>query len=330
MLMVDYVTKVAEFAVIYGKKSAVIARAFWNAWLCRYGVPDCVTTDNANDFAGDFARLLHRQGVTHIKITPLNPAANGAVERLVRSLKTMVRQYVNDHPAHWIQSLPTVRMAYMSRLHSTLRVAPSQMLMGFTPRPPTAISSLFAAQSRPVLVACAPITQGLVTTTQAQTAMHSDAPGSADPMAAALADLVYIDGANGDELRAIYHNYVNGLANYLGHLDDLAVQSLRRHSTKVVKRWLHRKWKAKRTGVNLQVGDLVLELVDPPPGAFHHNVIGPFKIVGFTNEHRTNAILQTGSTDFRDAQRYVRPVRRLAKYYTASALQRQQPDTAAA
>jgi hypothetical protein len=99
---------------------------------------------------------------------------------------------------------------------------------------------------------------------------------------------------------------------------------------KSVKRWLHRKWKAKRTGVNLQVGDLVLELVDPPPGAFHHNVIGPFKIGGFTNEHRTNAILQTGSTDFRDAQRYVRPVRRLAKYYTASALQRQQPDTAAA
>ena len=337
MLMVDYVTKVAEFAVIYGKKSATIARAFWNGWLCRYGVPDCVTTDNARDFDGDFARLMQRQGIKHIRITPLNAAANGAVERLVRSVKSMVTQYVNDHPAHWIQSLPTVRMAYMSRLHSTLRITPSQMLMGFTPRPPTTVSNLFAANSRPVLIASA-VSQALTSGTLASHSAHDAATdsavamlmpgqpaahtpdgtsdGTASPMAHAFDDLLYIDSASDEELQAIYHKYVNGLAGYLGHQYDLADAALRRHSAKVVQRWLTRQWKIKRMGTNLQVGDLVLELVGPSPGAFCHNVIGPFKIVAFTNHHRNNAVLQTGATEFRGAQRYIRRVRSLAKYYT--------------
>jgi hypothetical protein len=324
--MVDYVTKVAEFAVIYGKKSAAIARAFWNGWLCRYGVPDCVTSDNARDFDGDFARLMQRQGIKHIRITPLNAAANGAVERLVRSVKSMVTQYVNDHPAHWIQSLPTVRMAYMSRLHSTLRITPSRMLMGFTPRPPTTVSNLFAANSRPVLIASA-VSQALAPATLASQSAHDAAAGSvvtmlmpgqpaahthagtsdgtASPMAHALDDLLYIDSANEEELQAIYHKYVSGLASYLGHQYDLADAALRRHSAKVIKRWLTRQWKSKRMGTDLQIGDLVLELVDPSPGAFSHNVIGPFKIVGFTNHHRNNAVLQTGATEFRGAQRYI-------------------------
>ncbi len=72
---------------------------------------------------------------------------------------------------------------------------------------------------------------------------------------------------------------------------------------------------------NLQVGDLVPELVDPSPGAFCHNVLGPFKIVAFTNHHRNNAVLQTGATEFRGAQRYIRRVRSLAKYCTVQDLQ---------
>ncbi len=66
----------------------------------------------------------------------------------MRSLKAMVTQYANDHPAHcWKQTMPTVRIAYMSRLHSTLRATPSQMLMGFNPRLQTTVSSLFSAHS---------------------------------------------------------------------------------------------------------------------------------------------------------------------------------------
>jgi hypothetical protein len=135
-------------------------------------------------------------------------------------------------------------------------------------------------------------------------------------VAPAVDGLAYIDCATEEELRAIYHKYANGLARYLSHLDGLAADALRRHSVKAAARWLRRQWKAKRTGTNLQVGDLVLEIVNPSPGAFCHNVIGPFRIVAFTNAHRNNAVLETGTTGFRGAQRYVRHIKSLARYYT--------------
>jgi hypothetical protein len=139
-------------------------------------------------------------------------------------------------------------------------------------------------------------------------------------MAAAPEGLAYIDCATDEELQAIYHKYASGVARYLGHLDGLAEEALRRHSTRVTERWLRRQWKAKRTGTDLQVGDLVLELITPSPGAFCHSVIGPFKIVGFTSQHRNNAVLETGAPEFRGPQRYIRRVQSLAKYYTAQHL----------
>jgi hypothetical protein len=332
VIMVDYFTKIAEFAVIYGKKSSAIARAVWNAWLCRYGVPDYITCDNARDFEGDFARMLHRQGIKTIKITALHPAANGAAERLVRSLKAMLTQYVNDHPAHWIQSLPTVRMAYMSRLHSTLQVTPSQMLMGFNPKPPTTVSRLFAAGTTPTLVASAsasasasgpprshpPVAAGA---SVALAPRHSGMPQlcslSAQQMpAVAPAEdqlAIYLDQATEAEVAAAY---AARLGDYINYLDGLADAALRRHSSKLASRWLHRQWKAKRGTATLAVDDLVLELVEPPHGAFRHNVLGPFKIVGFTNQHQNVAVLQTGTTSFRDSQQYTRHISRLAKYFT--------------
>ena len=289
-LMVDYFTKVAEFAVVFDREAATIARALWNAWLCRYGVPDYITTDNAGDFAGDFAYCLHRLGVQQITISPLHASANGAVERLVKTLKGMISAYINDTPAHWIQSLPTVRMAYMTRLHSTLGVSPNEMLMGFSPSPPTALTSLLRSRQPPsVLVANASTTL------------------TADDAA------VYIDQAHPTEL---YFNYAHDLASYMNYMDGVAFDSLRRHSRRSAARWLRRTWKARRADIQLAVGDYVLELVNSTAGPFKHSVIGPFKIVGFTNHSQNIAILETGATQFRGQQQYTRHISLLSKYYT--------------
>jgi hypothetical protein len=50
VVMIDYFTKAAEFAVIYDKKPASVARALYYAWLCRYFVPSHVTSDNGTEF----------------------------------------------------------------------------------------------------------------------------------------------------------------------------------------------------------------------------------------------------------------------------------------
>lgn len=41
---------------------------------------------------------------------------------------------VNDHPVHWVEVVPQVRMAYVSRLHRAIGVSPFEMLHGCAPK----------------------------------------------------------------------------------------------------------------------------------------------------------------------------------------------------
>jgi hypothetical protein len=75
VIMVDYFTKAAEFAVVYNKSAANVARAFYYSWICRYFVPSHVTSDNGTEFDKDFVHLLARLGIKHIHTSAAHPAA---------------------------------------------------------------------------------------------------------------------------------------------------------------------------------------------------------------------------------------------------------------
>ena len=134
VIMVDYFTKAAEFAVVYTKRPAAVARAFYYGWVCRYFVPTYITTDNGSEFADEFVHMVARLGIKHIHTSACHPAANGAVERLVKEFKGLLNRHINAHPEHWVQSVPLVRMQYMSRLHKALGMSPHEMLFGRKPK----------------------------------------------------------------------------------------------------------------------------------------------------------------------------------------------------
>ena len=133
VLIIDYFTKAAEFYTIYSKKHQAVAEAFYYVWICRYGNCEIVTSDNGGEFAKEFAHMLARLGVQHMHTSACHPAANGAVERLVRSFKEIIAKFVNDHPVHWVRAIPQARMAYMSRVHRAIGVSPFEMLHGCSP-----------------------------------------------------------------------------------------------------------------------------------------------------------------------------------------------------
>jgi len=135
VVMIDYFTKAAEFGVVYEKTPAAVARAFYYNWICRYFVPSHVTSDNGTEFEVEFEHLLARLGIKHVHTSACHPAANGVVERLVGTFKSMLERHVNAHPAHWLQSVPVVRMQYWCRLHKTLGMSPQEMVFGKVPLP---------------------------------------------------------------------------------------------------------------------------------------------------------------------------------------------------
>ena len=128
LLVVDYFTKAAEFVVIENKRSETTARAFHDHWLCRFGVPVWITCDNGQEFGGAFRHQLDRLGVAVVNISPYNSQANGAVERLVRTMKQILFSKVALATHDWPALLPQVRAEYMDRVHSVTGFSPNDLV----------------------------------------------------------------------------------------------------------------------------------------------------------------------------------------------------------
>lgn len=127
-IIVDYFTKAAEFVSIPDKSSASVARAFHDRWLMRYGAPEWVTSDNGLEFGGAFRHQLARFGVDHVTISPYHPQANGAVERLVRTLKKILAAKVAGAMHDWEALLPQVQAEYMHRRHTSSGYSPNELV----------------------------------------------------------------------------------------------------------------------------------------------------------------------------------------------------------
>lgn len=139
------------------KIAAAVAKAFYYTWICRYFVPSHVTSDNCTEFDKQVAHLLASLGIKHVRTTECHPAANGVVERLVKSFKAMLVAHVNTHAQHWVQSVPVMRMQYWLRLHSALDMSPHEMVYRRQPVPIMPLANHFvnlAASTAPVVSVC--------------------------------------------------------------------------------------------------------------------------------------------------------------------------------
>ena len=83
----------------------MVARAFFESWVCHFGVPLRVTTDQGRQFESFLFRHLNiLTGTTNICTTVYHPAANGMVERLHCQLKAAI----HCHQRRWTEVLPLV------------------------------------------------------------------------------------------------------------------------------------------------------------------------------------------------------------------------------
>ena len=140
MVIIDYFTKAAELVAVPSKSAECIARALWDNWFCRYGVPSHVTSDNGTEFSGEFAAMLERLGVVHVTTAVRHPQANGVCERMVGTMKRKLYSYCDGHPTHWISYLPRLRYAYMQEVHGATHYSPFEMVYGFSPQHPLPVN----------------------------------------------------------------------------------------------------------------------------------------------------------------------------------------------
>ena len=129
----DYFTKWKEAYPLPDMEALSIAKVLVNEFICWFGVPDSIHTDQGKNFEAKVIReICHLLGVTKTRTTPYHPQSDGLVERFNRTLLEMLSTTVADEH-DWDLSLPTLLLAYRTSVQETTGTTPFQLMFGRNP-----------------------------------------------------------------------------------------------------------------------------------------------------------------------------------------------------
>ena len=115
LTMIDELTGWAEAVSIVDQSAATVARAVYNVWFARYGVPEQLHSDRGTQFeVALFAELCSTFGTDKTRTTSYRPQDNGECERCNRTLVAMLRRAVQKRPFDWETLLAPVLQSYRS------------------------------------------------------------------------------------------------------------------------------------------------------------------------------------------------------------------------
>jgi transposase InsO family protein len=75
-------------------------------------------------------QLLKNAGVEHKTTSPFNPSVNGLCENFNGTLVETLRKLSETNPLNWPDKLKFALMAYRSRIHSTTKISPFELMFG--------------------------------------------------------------------------------------------------------------------------------------------------------------------------------------------------------
>src|ERR1700760_129380 len=97
----DDLSGTTEARAIASDNAKTLAKFFKEQIIYRYGTVDEIVTDNGPSLMGEFAQMVQKFNVRHIKISPYNSQANGVVERGHFNLREALVKMCGDRIRDW-------------------------------------------------------------------------------------------------------------------------------------------------------------------------------------------------------------------------------------
>jgi transposase InsO family protein len=127
---VDHFSKHAEIHPIQEQSAATCAKVFASQIVARHGSGFKLVTDQGAALMSFFNETCRIKGVRRSHTSRYHPVSNGHVERLHRTLHTVLSHYVNQAHTDWDLRVAFLLMAYYSTPHSTTGYSPYYLLHG--------------------------------------------------------------------------------------------------------------------------------------------------------------------------------------------------------
>lgn len=132
----DLLTKYSLAIPLRETTSVDIADAFVNHFICRFGAPKAILTDQGANFTSSLMRAVAKKfRITQCRTTAFHPQSNGSIERSHHVLVEYLKHYVERN--NWDEWLPMAMFSYNTSIHEGTRHAPHELVFGCTARVPT-------------------------------------------------------------------------------------------------------------------------------------------------------------------------------------------------
>ena len=131
LLIGDYYTKWVEAVAIPNQKAKTVARALLDEFICRFGAPAFLHTNQGRNFERSlFRELCSLLNIQKTRTTAYHPESDGFMERFNRTLENMLSMYVEDNQTDWDLHLQSVMLAYRSTIQDTTGYTPHFLMAG--------------------------------------------------------------------------------------------------------------------------------------------------------------------------------------------------------
>ena len=138
LTMQDLLTKYSVAVPLRDATSLSIANALTNNFICVYGAPKAILTDQGTNFLSALIRILTKKfNIQHFKTTAYRPQSNGSIERshhvLIEYLKTQVLR-----ERDWDNHISMAMFSYNTSVHEGTKFPPYELVFGRIARLPSA------------------------------------------------------------------------------------------------------------------------------------------------------------------------------------------------
>nr|XP_034195346.1 uncharacterized protein LOC117611508 [Osmia lignaria] len=135
----DNLTKYSVAVPLVSATSEDVARAFTNSFICQFGSPKAILTDQGTCFTSSLIKKLAK--IFHIKTyrtSSFHPQSNGSLERSHHVLVEYLKHYISKQE-HWDEWLQQAMFSYNTSVHEGTKFTPHELVYGKKNFKPTAI-----------------------------------------------------------------------------------------------------------------------------------------------------------------------------------------------